>query len=332
MMQAFKIIGANHWLGWYTNPYQDRDKEYLAEKAIAADVERMLDTGDYPELWLYHLEGSRLGRALGVGKAGRFAFAVGEFDPSPYAQTVKAHLMTAAPAWKLSHGFTYDESQFEDGVYHAFQTFEISLLKADDAANPYTAFTIERKSTMQDDVLTQKAQAAIGAVLAEAGIVFEDVLAEGQTRSKALDHATARNYKASEDAMIEEEMKQEAEMIEAEIEAKADDPIALLNAKLDKLMLMLAKAGMADEESEAEIEIEDKGDSYSADEVKALKSRLAALETETRRQKAARATVTRPTLDGLIADYMANGQKAVNTSNIDVATAKALRALGINEI
>jgi hypothetical protein len=41
----------------------------------------------------------------------------------------------------MSHGFTYDPGQKRDKTYYQFNTFELSVLPAKAAANPYTAFT-----------------------------------------------------------------------------------------------------------------------------------------------------------------------------------------------
>ena len=51
----------------------------------------------------------------------------------------------------MSHGFTYDPGQKSDGVFHQFNTFEISVLPAKAAANPYTQFSEVFEMEMDDE-------------------------------------------------------------------------------------------------------------------------------------------------------------------------------------
>lgn len=51
----------------------------------------------------------------------------------------------------MSHGFTYDPGQKSDHTFHQFNTFELSVLPAKAAANPYTAFTEVYDMEMTDE-------------------------------------------------------------------------------------------------------------------------------------------------------------------------------------
>jgi hypothetical protein len=138
---GFKALG-NSWFAWWSNNFEDHDGEYFSEKAIDEYVRRV-DVGavPFPELWLWHTPGTKHGRAEWVGRVGHFAVAAGSFDETPAGQAAKAHYAKASGDYGMSHGFTYDPGQKRDGVYEQFNTFEISVLPAKAAANPYTAFS-----------------------------------------------------------------------------------------------------------------------------------------------------------------------------------------------
>jgi hypothetical protein len=138
---GFKALG-HAWFAWWSNNFEDHDGEYFSEKAIDEYVRRV-DVGavPFPELWLWHTPGTKHGRAEWVGRIGHFAVAAGSFDDTPAGQAAKAHYAKASGDYGMSHGFTFDPGQKRDGVYEQFNTFEISVLPAKAAANPYTAFS-----------------------------------------------------------------------------------------------------------------------------------------------------------------------------------------------
>lgn len=148
---GFKAIG-NKWFAWWSNAFEDHDGEYFAEKAIDEYVRRV-DVGavPYPELWLWHTPGTRHGIAEWVGRIGHFAVAAGSFDDTPAGKSAQAHYAKGGGDYGMSHGFTYDPGQKRDGVFHQFNTFEISVLPAKAAANPYTAFTEVFEMEMDDE-------------------------------------------------------------------------------------------------------------------------------------------------------------------------------------
>lgn len=138
---GFKALG-DKWFAWWSNSFEDHDGEFFSEKAIDEYVRRV-DVGavPMPELWLWHTPGTRHGVAEWVGRVGHFAVAAGRFDDTPAGQAAQAHYAKTGGDYGMSHGFTYDPGQKSDGVFHQFNTFEISVLPAKAAANPYTAFS-----------------------------------------------------------------------------------------------------------------------------------------------------------------------------------------------
>jgi len=224
---GFKALPDNRFIAWYTNPYRDRDNEWFAEKAIEADIERMHATGQYPELWFYHLNGSKFGQVDTVVKMGRFAVALGSIDDTPTAKALAAY--AESQGYKLSHGFNYNPQDFIDNTYHAFKTFEISVLPSDSAANPYTLFL-----PVADDItqgvsmkISQKQIDEFNKALEGTGLNFNSLLSKATKESQVLDAAVSRK-----------EMGMETEGVEIEVEKP--DPLAAL---VERLMAM--ESGMA---------------------------------------------------------------------------------------
>ena len=137
---GFKALG-DRWFAWWSNAFEDHDGEFFSEKAIDEYVRRV-DVGavPMPELWLWHTPGTKHGEAEWVGRIGHFAVAAGVFDDTPAGKAAQAHYAKAGSDYGMSHGFTYDPGQKRDGVFHQFNTFEISVLPGQAAENRYTAF------------------------------------------------------------------------------------------------------------------------------------------------------------------------------------------------
>ena len=135
---AFKTVEADRWLALWTNNFRDREGEIFSQRAIDDYIARV-DLGiiPMPELWFWHLPGTRIGQAQWLGRIGHYAVAAGTFDDTPLGRAAAKNL--ARGRWAVSHGFVYNPRYLIDGVYHRFNTFEISVLPAGAgvAANPY---------------------------------------------------------------------------------------------------------------------------------------------------------------------------------------------------
>jgi hypothetical protein len=139
-MTGFKVYG-NHFLGTFSNNFEDREGEIFPAKAIDDYIDR-LDTGivPQPELWVWHKGGSiRIGQALTTFRVGAFVVSAGEFDQTPHAQHAKGALAKEKDLG-MSHGFTYNPDAFDGRHYNEFNTFEISVLPRKAAANLFTTF------------------------------------------------------------------------------------------------------------------------------------------------------------------------------------------------
>lgn len=150
---GFKVLDNNRWVGWFTNNFRDREGEIFTEKAIDDYITRV-KAGEvaYPELWFWHIKGTKHGQADNLWRLGHFAIATGTFDDTPFAQNLKAYYKTVASEYGMSHGYYYPRSQKRDKAYHQFTTFEISPLRNTAAANDLTYWEIKSMQNIPESV------------------------------------------------------------------------------------------------------------------------------------------------------------------------------------
>lgn len=183
---GFKVLSNNRWVGWWTNNFEDREGEIFTEKAID-DFIASVKSGlvEYPELWFWHIEGTKHGKADGLWRLGHFALATGTFDSTPMAQQFKAYYQTV-DHYGMSHGYEYFRSQKSGRFYNQFKTRELSPLRNQAAANDLTYWEVKQ---MQISAQAQKElEAALGAEQAKA------IIAAAEARNKEAE-ATGRDYK-----------------------------------------------------------------------------------------------------------------------------------------
>lgn len=203
-LNGFKRLPNNQFMAWYTNAYQDRDKEWFAETAIDKDISRMVNTKAYPELWFWHIPWLVIGKADYVVKAGRFAVAFGRIADTPIAQALATHAENQG--YTLSHGFTYEEKEFRDNTYHDYETFEISVLPSEKASNPFTHFMSVKKTGGAVALnITDEQLKEIRDGLSGFGIDIEKLVSAGEQASKQLDQtAKFKQSGIKQDEVIEE--------------------------------------------------------------------------------------------------------------------------------
>lgn len=133
------VDGKIYWLASFTNNFKDLENEIISEQAHK-EFEMRLDMKltPMPELWAWHTQGTKHGKALTAWYQDHDMFAIGIFDDTPEA--AKSIDYYRKHPVKLSHGFVAPEWAFKNGVYDAYNTFEISTLPPQVAANPYTSF------------------------------------------------------------------------------------------------------------------------------------------------------------------------------------------------
>lgn len=205
---GFKVIqDGKRWIGWYTNAYKDRDEEGFPTAAIQRDINRMWGSNEFPELWFYHVPGTKHGQADWVGMIGRFVVATGTFDDTEMAKA----LVKSYSHETMSHGFVYNPDKKLDGWYWDYATFEISPTPIGAEANPLTRFEVKDMS------LSEKQIAELRERL---GPLADPLIAAGKSATAEAD-AAGIAFKASEatDGQDPEDEKPEDENMKASLQA-----------------------------------------------------------------------------------------------------------------
>ena len=166
---GFKALGNGWWLAAYTNNFEDVQAEILSLKAHDLYISRLKEGfTPYPDLCLWHeFESTVIGKAVDIDRYGHVVVAIGKFSEDEKGKTAEQYyLKNRKVRHELSHGFTYPKWALKNGVYHDYNTFEISVLPAGMAANPYTSFeAIEQERKM---ALSEQKKNYFTSVLGEA--------------------------------------------------------------------------------------------------------------------------------------------------------------------
>jgi hypothetical protein len=189
-LYGFKVIDGDKWIGWWTNAFEDREKEIFATKAIGEFIEFQDKKAEHLPLEFWHIPYS-MGEVLWLGMAERIAMAAGTLNDTGkmFAKYYSEH---PEKALGMSHGYKWDDKRKDpDGVYHWFRTAELSFLPLEVAANAYTAW--EGVSEMQKEKKDALAE-IVGAEKAE------EIVKVAEAKSKELE-ATVR-YKEQESAPV----------------------------------------------------------------------------------------------------------------------------------
>lgn len=198
------------WFAVYSNNYRDDDKpaEIISAKS-QRDFVKAVDSGEWPmpELWAWHVKGSRWGVAdfVAYDDDTGFAIAAGVVDKG---KEHVAEAMAARSDLLVSHGMPRSEIKYADGdpttlIRH--RTKEISPLPASRAANKFTGFMMLEK---EEDMNIPKDKKEF---LQEIGLDPEVIQTALETQKARLDAA----------AVESKETKDETEVVEATPELEA---------------------------------------------------------------------------------------------------------------
>lgn len=125
--------GEWRWMIINTNKFEDREGEIFSEKSHKEYIRYVEKTGEWPELWLWHTPGTRLGEASLVDYVDGFVIHSGQYDSG--LEDVAERLSKMGPKLGVSHGYEYILGDEEDKVYDHYRTFELTLCPAERAAN-----------------------------------------------------------------------------------------------------------------------------------------------------------------------------------------------------
>ena len=246
------------WMAVFSNKYRDREGEIFPAAAHKAYEQWVDETGNHPQLRLWHVPGTRIGMSdfVAYDEPSGFMLSSGTFDKG--MEEVAASLATD-DGLAVSHGYEYPESGLKEGVYGAYRSFEVTILPAERAANPWTAITmgqiVEEATQPMDkgkraflvthlgEEATQRVEAqleSLGKELQEKGVSFKDLLEDPAPDAAAGEGASAPAATAT--ATAAPEVKPEAQAGTPAAPDPAAKPEGEAQAPAD------AEAGKSDEQ------------------------------------------------------------------------------------
>ena len=163
MFRVFKTsAGEFRWVGVSSSAFEDRTGETVSTKAIDYSIKAA--KGDYGELRLYHLPGTRVGICDNSMRAGMFLIESGTFDDADMADQVRSTVNTNPEKYGLSIGFKYRSSDLVDDCYEKIKIFERSIVEEEDAA---ALFTNIRLMSSSAEVISMEKQEELISKLTE---------------------------------------------------------------------------------------------------------------------------------------------------------------------
>lgn len=143
-----KETGIPRWVAVVTNKFEDRDEEIFSEASHQEFTEWVDRTKAYSALRLVHIPGSDIGREDFTAYTDGFVISSGTFDEG--MEDVVESLVASKEGLKISHGYHYRVKDLQDGVYSRYRRFEISIVPASTAANPWTEIEFTGKSIREE--------------------------------------------------------------------------------------------------------------------------------------------------------------------------------------
>lgn len=133
----------------WSNNFKDREGEIFTAAAHKEFVQWATDNGEYPELWLWHTEGSKFGQVdwLDFTDDG-FVHASGLVDAGKEAL---AETLAGQEDNGVSHGFFGLQA---GNLIHAYRSYELSVLPLSNAAVWTTSFNILSESGAKEMAFT----------------------------------------------------------------------------------------------------------------------------------------------------------------------------------
>ena len=95
----------DRWIAVSTDEIWDSQGEMFTKEAMDYDIAKAVETGEYPELRLFHVRGFKIGECDSMKRVGKYAVDQGSWDDTPFAQAVKDLVQENPGKWKISRGF-----------------------------------------------------------------------------------------------------------------------------------------------------------------------------------------------------------------------------------
>lgn len=95
----------DRWIAVSTKEMWDAQGEMFTKEAMDYDLSYSEQTGEYPELRLYHVRGFKLGKCDSRSRVREYGIEQGYWYDTPLAQAMKEIVMKNGGRWKISRGF-----------------------------------------------------------------------------------------------------------------------------------------------------------------------------------------------------------------------------------
>lgn len=177
--------GAHRWLSLSSNGFEDREGEIVSTDALERAVAEADKSEERGTLRLFHLPGSDIGRCDFQGIQGRFLVESGTFDDSELAGKALEYFRSTDEPLGTSIGFIYPLSAFDGKVYSEVRIVERSVCPHWAAANPWTAFTVQKEEPDMDSLKADWLSKIAGPDLAQS------ILARADDATKTLEAQVA---------------------------------------------------------------------------------------------------------------------------------------------
>lgn len=161
MLRIFKTGDEYRWVAVSSSAFEDRTGETVSTKAVDYSLE--VTNGDYGELRLYHLPGSKVGTCDGSMRVGMFLVETGIFDNTDAAVSVRSTVNENPDKYGISIGFRYRPEDLIDNQYKRIKIFERSIVEEPDAAALFTNIRISEVSMEKEkELLVEKLTGMLG--------------------------------------------------------------------------------------------------------------------------------------------------------------------------
>lgn len=223
MFQIFKSsTGDYRWVGVSSSAFEDRTGETVAAKAVDYSIKAA--KGDYGELRIYHLPGTRVGTCDSSLRVGMFLIESGTFDDADMAVQVRSTVNAAPEKYGLSIGFKYRPSDLVDNCYEKIKIFERSIVEEPDAA---ALFTNIRLMSSSMEVISMEKQEELVSKLAEMlggnGELAKDLYEQASKIGIKMQAGEELGLKETEETTVEEVTE---EVVTEPVTESVAEPIA----------------------------------------------------------------------------------------------------------
>lgn len=134
-----------------SNPYLDRDGEFVSERALRADVDAEWDDKAYAgdNVVLFWHDGLPIADIVWADVQDGFVIEIAKERDTPYAKSMLDMIERLDLEWGVSLGFRHGREDKRAGVYHRIKRHESSILPRRFAANPFTYAEVKAMANLR---------------------------------------------------------------------------------------------------------------------------------------------------------------------------------------